>query len=123
MVKFTLFTASVVALIGASVASAATIMAAVPVPTTVSPLCYKKDMWLDPKQLIYCGDNCTVWNYTNGRQRYLQPDAGQMVDNCRLFSWNENGNVGAFQFARFKDFKSHFSCIKGQGGIIICKEN
>ncbi|KAG0369467.1 hypothetical protein BGX24_002400, partial [Mortierella sp. AD032] len=114
MVKFTFLMASVVALVGASVTSAASIMAAAPVPTAISPLCYKQDMWLDPKQLIFCGDNCTVWNYTGARQRYLQPDAGAMVDQCHLFSWNQKGNVGAFQFARYRDNKSHFSCVKGQ---------
>ncbi|KAG0275182.1 hypothetical protein BGZ96_003898, partial [Linnemannia gamsii] len=71
-------------------------------------------MVLEAKQLIFCGDNCTVWNYTGAKQRYLQPDAGGMVDQCKLFSWNQKGNVGAFQFARFRDNKSHFTCVKGQ---------
>ncbi|KAF9537074.1 hypothetical protein EC957_008882 [Mortierella hygrophila] len=123
MAKFTFLLASVVVLVGATVTNAAAVKASVGVPTAVSPMCYKQDMWLDPSQLIYCGDNCTVWNNSNGRARYLQPDVSGMVDQCRLFAWNNKGNVGAFQFARFKDNKSHFSCVKGQKGEILCKEN
>ncbi|KAG0262001.1 hypothetical protein BGZ95_004104 [Linnemannia exigua] len=123
MAKFTFLLVSAVALVGATVANAASIMAAAPVPNKISPLCYKSTMVLEAKQLIFCGDNCTVWNYTGARQRYLQPDAGGMVDLCRLFSPNQKQNVGAFQFARYQDNKSMFSCVTGQKGAIICKEN
>ncbi|KAK3812349.1 MAG: hypothetical protein JOS17DRAFT_795899 [Linnemannia elongata] len=122
MAKFTFLIASIVALAGVTVTSAAPAKA-VGVPTAVSPMCKKLDMWLDPNQLIYCDDNCTVWNNSKERARYLQPDVSGMVDQCRLFSFNQKVNVGAFQFARFKDNKSHFKCVKGEAGAILCREN